>query len=158
MGDRVANPEHQVRVCGWKCKNGHQFDAPFLGDFAYGEFIAFGPGGAAAFVDSFKDPVWDEVTALVDEIRPSNPPISDRVDADVLQFAFGMTLDPDPTGSFRIDVVPCPVCGANSHHFAEIEPARWEEVSPATHDAWMRLSIDEKRRVVAEAARSVLGS
>lgn len=148
----------RLRIYQWTCQNDHRFDAPYLGDFAYGEFIARSPGGAIAFVDTFADPVWDEVAALVDEASPRNPRIDESDRAQMVQLAYGLTLDPDPTGPFRIDEVRCPVCGAEAQPSSPSEPARWlDHISPPTHDAWTRLHVEDKRRLVAESARRALG-
>lgn len=143
----------RLRVMRWRCKQGHFFDAPTLSDFDYGPLLAYGASQSVEYIDTFADPVWDEAVSLVEKSFPAFRSRSGSVQSEIVQAAFSATLDPGPAGPLAIGRSPCPVCGADGSVHQDYEPARWRDVSHATHTVWASLDADAKGHVVSEALR-----
>lgn len=144
-----------VRQCTSTCLNGHSYLRPHLGDFAYGDFLVESPRGSYAVAETFRGPVWDEVVNLLREF-PGYEGLDDDDRATVTQHVYGRTIDADVSGPYRFDPVDCPIRGGPYRSVADIEPPVWvDDVPFTTHDAWLALSLDDRRKSVAVAVREV---
>lgn len=134
---------------------GRWFQAPEVGELAYGEFLLRSPSGEMRCLNANLDDVFTEVEALL-----ANDPQVRSLDAfrraDILNDVFGVACDPDSQGNeFRIGArQPCSHCG--EHEIAEwesVEPPAYVDVNvpPVTHFRWQKLSQDEKlKRILAK--------
>lgn len=139
-------------VCG-RC--GEDFLSYALPSHAYGPTL-FATGRdevAVSFPD--RDPVWSEVSALVDATTAAVG-LTESEKAEVFEDAFAHTVDPAPSGvTFSPwGKIPCPRCAAiQRSYFGPSDPPRFVELQPAdvTHKRWSRLPSAAKQRVIDTA-------
>lgn len=144
----------KLPVARFRCRNGHEFDAPTLVG-GYGQFVLRSASGALVSVDAFDDPVFAEVDALVRSLD-TVAGIDDARRGAVTRAAFAATIDADAGGHpFAFSMhPPCPECGTTTMDWFEVlDPPQQVEVdvAPATHAAWERLDDDTKLDVIREA-------
>lgn len=120
------------------------FGAPFLGDFAYGEFILTGSRGTAfSHLSAIGHSVWDYISSVIAETHPDALPevvarLADPVD------------DQPLTGSHV-----CPKCG--STHWADWGGVKrgFVDISPATFEALLSLPPEDRRQRVLNVLNEV---
>jgi hypothetical protein len=128
------------------CSNGHTFQAANAPAAAYGELVMYGKQLALgpALLSAIGDPVFDEVSALVDA-QPELRSQSERERSDRFQEIFGIACDPAPDGSqFQIGFPACPSCGTRKHRTWSPVGSYSGPVLPITHVAWKALSDAQK--------------
>src|SRR3954469_17244320 len=148
----MATQSVRCPIFGFRCNRGHVFDAPKMGDFEWGEFLAYGALQSVAFINSWIDPVWNEAASLVDEVSPDLRSRSrgSSVEGDIVQAVYSATLDPGPAGPLAIGPPPCPVCGLKGVVDQEATPNRWQDVPHASHTAWLSMDRGAKLGIVSE--------
>ncbi len=142
------------------CKDcNYKFAVYGFSDFEYGRKLGrtldpFELG----FLDTFNDPVFDEVAEIVDGfLKPLNK--DDRQRSDCFDLVFGITCDPSPSGyqySFS-GKFWCPSCNSNNISWGEEDPRKVEKIDlyPIIHSAWHKLNGKEKRELIREALKKV---
>ena len=139
------------------CVNGHEFDGPMLSDMSDGEFLAQSEGGTFAYVNSWTDPVWDEVEGLLDDLVPNHRSLGTGEVATLTQTAYAATMDAAPDGAYRIGKTICPTCRSLVKSIHVEEPYRsLADIPTISHNAWARLDPSAKRQMVDQSIR--LGS
>ncbi|HEV2614883.1 MAG TPA: hypothetical protein VGV92_09325 [Gammaproteobacteria bacterium] len=142
----------------YKCKNcGNTYEQSQLA--AYGEFLMRNPKGDAVYLNSFNDPVFDEVEKLFNEKKKSMLNLSLDDEITMFQEIFSVACDKDPDGNpYRIDQKPmCPHC-------KKVEIGSWgamekyvdEEINPVTHVQWNTLTMKQKELLISEAVDQYL--
>jgi len=111
-----------------------------------------------AFLHSLKDPIWDEVTALLVSIAGTATIGTEIVHAFTL--ALSETVDPSAAGEryYADGDIPCPNCGSRSSRFSGPSSPRFVDVPVrwVTHQRWEALAPVERRRTVERAALASL--
>jgi len=137
---------------------GLTFEAPGLGENAYGEFLLRSKRGSIAYLNAFRDSTYKEVDELLAR-EPSVTVLSPIARAKILRRVYGpVACDWDGKVPFGIDVLPaCPNCrgGAISSWRFKTAPAFIDiEVPSVTHVSWERLSeVDKVSRLKAQLAQ-----
>lgn len=146
--------QNYIYQCG-VCKN--EFKAPELIGDAYGEFLMRNAKGDIVYLNSFDDPVFNEVEKLFKNCVK----LEQLNNAKLFQTILSVACDPSLDGDFYcIRNKPlCPNCGSN-------KMLSWEGVYPqeivevdvpnVTHECWNKLSAKEKQDRVKEAIEKVL--
>ncbi|WP_061539176.1 hypothetical protein [Collimonas fungivorans] len=129
------------------------FDAPALGEDAYGEFLLRSKNGEMAYLNAFMDLTYKEVDNLLSS-HPKASVLQPLERAKILRRIYGgLACDLDSEMSpFEIDALPlCPSCGSQ-------QMASWEfknppeildvPVSAVTHNCWSMLSDSEKLKLL----------
>ena len=139
-----------------RCKDcGYGFTVYDFSDFEYGQKLGSTPNPRElGLLDTFNDPVFEEVEELVDEfLKPLGT--EDWQRAKCFDSVFGITCDPSPSG-YAYDFtgkVWCPVCGSNEISYGPDVPPQVDVINlhVITHNAWQQLSEAEKRERLREA-------
>jgi hypothetical protein len=137
----------------YACKTcGSQFEAPILGDFAYGEFVLHSANGRSAYLDAISDAAFGELGIFLDrQIGKSR--LNDKDRSDLFQKMYGLVAcDPDEAGAaFQIGHPWCQACGSREMaSWNIIRPLRMSGDIPAvTHRKWDSLDAEEKANAVA---------
>jgi hypothetical protein len=127
---------------------GHNFYAPALSDFSYGEFLFSSRNGKYyAHLDAIGNPVVNEVEAF---LKKNNPLASANDLVSRLWTCFPRACDLAPDGTqFEIGINKCPQCGGHNTLVLEISEKHGSAEVPAlTHKGWSLLSEDQKRSKV----------
>jgi hypothetical protein len=127
---------------------------------SYGPILFATPAGEVTLVSPDEDPVWDEVSRLVDE-AVSHSGLNTSEKADVFDRALSRTLDRGQDGECfsAWGNTPCPRCLSKKlSYFAPMEPPQFKEVELKTpgHEAWMALEPEAKKAAIASAIRGWL--
>lgn len=132
---------------------GAWFTAPELAEFEYGQFLLRSKtSDELAYLDSIKDVVYDEVSAIVS--TDSREIALNQFDmADVLGEVFGLACDRDKNGeAFSMAAKPrCPQCGqSNLLEWEAIEPPTFVEIDvrPVSHIHWNSLNDSERLALI----------
>ena len=149
----------RLQVYRYKCGAcGDWFEAPEIGELAYGEFLLRSHAGEVRYLNANLDKVFTEV----DDLLGSDPRLCsfDQFQrADVLNEVFGVACDPDSTGGlFRVAAKPlCPKCNqCNISEWESTEPPCYVDVDviEVAHSRWESLSEGEKQNRIREALDS----
>lgn len=138
----------------YKCGHcGRVFEAPTLGEYAYGEFLLWSKSGEMVYLNVFEDESYDEVAALLKSHHLASK-LSDLERADLLIKIYGaLACDKDSRGfPFSIELPPpCPACGHQG-------VASWNASSPACiidinlrvaeHVFWSELTNHQKIKML----------
>ena len=129
------------------------FIIPSLSDFVYGELIMVSPIGEFVYLNSFTDPVFDEVSDIADRTRLLQ--FSDYVNTKIWREVFSEACDPDSQGNkFYIDYTKylekCPFCGSDSFVFFDSDPPDFVEAQPVSHKYWYSLSPKQRSLLIKE--------
>ncbi len=141
-----------------KCNN--ITEAPGLPDMAYGEFIMFNDTGDSVYLNSFDDPVFDELESIFQVVGKKNSKINEENSAAIFRAVFAIVCDLSPNGSlFKIDQFPtCSKCG--SKKMASWGPANPQKLTDnlkvPTHEKWNSLTENEKKVKVKEEIEKIL--
>lgn len=131
------------------CPNGHSFRYLTLGDMHYGTLFAR-TQGHTALVETFGDPVFDEVFALVEELAPS---LDEDARVTAGHEAFEYACDPDPDGRrYTLGGLPCTRCGAEAVQWGRTDGSA-PEPPPVTHTTWLASDAATRREIVERALR-----
>jgi len=139
-----------------RCKDcSHRFTVYAFSDFEYGQRLGGTPDPRElGLVDTFNDPVFEEVGGLVDEfLKPLGK--EDWQRARCFDSVFSIACDPSASG-YVYDFtgkIRCPVCGSSNVSYGPDDPPQVEviELPRVTHDAWQQLSQAEKRERIRKA-------
>jgi DNA-directed RNA polymerase subunit RPC12/RpoP len=123
----------------------------------YDDVLYVSDGGEMRFVDPETDPVWSEVSMLIDTAAPEVR--NEMTRAALFHLLLARTIDAPVGDAFRSawEKTPCPRCGSRDRsYFGPVDPPRFQDVSisEATHRRWDSLSREEK----ASEAKSVVTS
>ena len=153
----VSTPLIRHHARGQNC--GHEFIVHKFSDFEYGQRLGRTPDPCElGLVDTFNDPVFEEVGELVNEfLKPSGK--EDWQRAKCFNLVFGITCDSSPSG-YAYDFMGriwCPVCGSPIEGYGPEASPRVEiiDLPRVTHDAWQQLSEAEKRERIRKALQKV---
>lgn len=144
-------------TCG-QCR--HRFTAPVLVG-GYGVLLLRSTGrGAEAVVDTFHDPVFDEVSGMLRNAPGVSDLSSDRR-RELTQAVFSVACDPDIDGTpYVVGARPrCPNCGSRTiSYWQATEPPQIVDVDVphVTHERWSRMSGEERTAAVERAAADFL--
>lgn len=119
-------------------------------EFEYGlRLLRSRSGKHLAAVDTFADPVFDEVRLLVNQLVPGQP--WQRV-VPCFEKVFSSVCDPAPDGTqFQLGAPPiCPRCGSQGVNVVDGVPLTSENVDcpNVTHAAWEQMSGHQRRQQV----------
>jgi hypothetical protein len=139
-----------VKLSRWHYECGHcgqDYELPNADlSFTYGLLIARSRGAEVALFDSFADPCFDEIRALVDgDPRVRSLTADQRIR--LLHQVLSITFDPDRFGEpFVLTESPgCPRCGSSSvASFAETDVTISQDMAQLTHTWWEALTRTEK--------------
>jgi len=143
--------EHKCAKCGYT------FLSPRLGDQSYGLFLLRTKLCEVAFLDSFVDGAFDEVSNLFDEQKPKYSWINnDELLVKVFHWVYKITCDSAPSGlEYCLDQLPrCPKCYSYKMVSSKetYPPQLGEEDLPVvTHKHWDSLSLEKKKQAVIQA-------
>lgn len=127
-----------------------------------GRLILRGEGtGVAIAVDTWSDPVFQEVRDLVASVAPDG--LAPRRLGQLVQVAFSAACDTDDAGlPYSVDALPrCPSCGSNRmSRWQATEPPVFveDELREATHDTWRSLSQGDRTARMRAAVADALSS
>lgn len=143
-GVRVMQFRATCRSCG------QSFPVPLLSDQqSYGEFILRGTRGrGAAYLNSFTEPAWDVIAAIVDT-RRSFPQRVSRVHADLLQRVIGACADPIDGERLTLGAFVCPNCLSSDVSYGDGDPMGVVELPSASFAGFMSLSPEQRSACVA---------
>lgn len=151
-----------MKLFNWRftCSNQHSFVLPRTDEMSYGSLVLYNTANELRFVDTFKDPVFEEIMLLVEK-HPRLSKLDEDAQADLVQQVFGLSCDEAPSGGpFLITLPHCPQC--NTHqmiNWGQVYPVEPVEIDvlPATHERWGKMSKAEKMGMIEGPVPSPLG-
>lgn len=154
----------KLQLFQYECKNcGHNFKSPQLIGNPYGEFLMRNEKGDILYLNSFSDPIFDEVEGLFKESKIKIRLIKQEDRINLFQKLFSISCDPDIDGSlYGIGQKPkCPYCGqVKIGHWGPTNPSEYVDIDikPVTHNAWNQLSKKEKKERIDTAIDQYLNN
>lgn len=148
-----------TEVIRWhtRCEDyGHEAITYVLAGETYGRLLGRTPHHELVEFNSWEDSVFEEMEKLVDELLGPGPRTSI---IDCFGSVLGVACDPAPSGHLYdfTGKIWCPVCGSPNVHYWPDHPFQFEviDLPHVTHQAWQRLSDEEKRKRIQEALQKV---
>jgi hypothetical protein len=150
---RLMRSDNVCAQCGLAFATNHQ------SPYDYGVVQWSTNAGEQAFINPEVDPVWKEIEGLLYGalgIEEGGPEIDDSFRA-----ALGLTIDPSPLGRTYCawGQIACPRCGSLERlSSGPSKPPQFLDVpeTAVTHERWLALAEDERRRMVEEVALASL--
>lgn len=144
----------KLELVRYKCANcATIFEAPALGESAYGEFLLWSRSGEVAYLNAFVDSSYKQIDNLLSS-HPKTAGLQPLERAKVLRRIYGgLACDFDDTNSvFELDAhPPCPSCGSQlvaSWEFKNPPEIVDVPVQPVTHIRWSLLTDCEKLKLL----------
>ena len=148
----------KLHLFWYECKNCKKiFKSPELCGDGYGECLFLDECGNMAYLNSFSDMVFNEVSVIFDKVVLEEKFKNiDYLFPDVLR----MVCDRSPSNKiYSLRKPLCSICKkSNFSHFGPTNPPEIIEmdIPNATHNTWNKLSIEEKKQCVSEAIKVAL--
>jgi hypothetical protein len=122
----------------------HHWDSPILDPSPYGLFFFVTSNLEFVELDSFSDPVFDEVVAMLASLETEFPAIAR--DNGPIACTLASTIDPSPNGATFVPLGEsrCPVCGARAAASIRTKRTVTAPVLPAPHSQWNVLSSEQR--------------
>lgn len=148
----------------YECKKCNStFKSPGLIGDAYGEFLMRSKSGKIVYLNSFKDPIFEEFESLFKEVKSKNIEINKANEVNIFQNVFSIACDIACDGTlYSIRNKPvCVNCGdANIGSWGPTDPAEYidKDIKSVTHEHWVKLKIEEKKILLRKRLMIILRS
>jgi hypothetical protein len=129
-----------------KCRPwGHKFEAPFLSDFSYGQFIYSSQDGQVyRYLDGLNNKAWDLVQKIVKDIGKGI-----RDEGNVIQTILGHIADKDSGAEYyQNKKIICPICKRTAWHVYRDDAVGYVELPLMTFDRFGELNDKDKEREI----------
>lgn len=134
-----------TRAIRWSvtCPHAHNSVTYVLAGDSYGVLLGSTRRGERVLLDSWQDPVFEEVEDIVRSLLQR-----ERGFSDCFQAVLGESCDPAPSGEMYdfSGRIYCPVCGTAANVYGPDDPPQIETIglAPATHEGWQQRSTIER--------------
>jgi hypothetical protein len=122
---------------------------------SYGRLLGTTASNEIAEFNAWDDPVFNEISSLLDEILPEGEPNHTLY----FHHALGVACDPAPSGEQYVfsGEITCPNCGSKQVNYGPSEPPIVElvDIPLVTHKLWQQLSRKEKLNLIEKKLQIV---